>query len=223
MSLSTLRNAFVWNLVFALPASMFAADSAAAMLYAKGTAWLNGSSVPKTSAVFPGDLVQTKPDSVVNINASGSSVIILSDSLVKYEGGSVAIEHGTVTVATSKGMTTRAGEITVSPASNAALTEFEVSDLDGTVLIVARKGDLSVSDGTETSRLAQGDQATRDDSQSDENKKKKRRRGAGAAPAAGGGVLDSPLAMKIGAVAVFGLGAWVLLQDDEPASPSKPN
>ncbi|PYX12104.1 MAG: hypothetical protein DMG84_22485, partial [Acidobacteria bacterium] len=36
-------------------------------------AWLNGDSVPRTSAVFSGDLVQTKADAVVHINATGSS------------------------------------------------------------------------------------------------------------------------------------------------------
>jgi hypothetical protein len=222
MSVTTLRNAFCWILILIVSASTFAADSGSAMLYARGTAWLNGSSVPKTSAVFPGDLVQTKPDSVANINAAGSNVIILPDSLVKFEGAAVSIEHGSVTVATSKGMTTRAGELTISPASN-ALTEFDVSDLNGTVQIVARKGDLSVSDGSQTSTLAQGEQTTRDDSQSDQDKKKKKRRGGGAAPpAAGGGILDSPVAIGVGAAAVGGLITWVLLQDDEPASPSKP-
>ena len=181
-----------------------------------------GAACRRPSAVFPGDLVQTKTDSVANINAAGSNVIILSDSLVKFEGAAVSIEHGSVTVATSKGMTTRAGEVTISPASN-ALTEFDVSDLNGTVQIVARKGDLSVSDGSQTSTLAQGEQTTRDDSQSDQDKKKKKRRGGGAAPpAAGGGILDSPVAIGVGAAAVGGLITWVLLQDDEPASPAKP-
>jgi hypothetical protein len=219
MSVATLRNTFCWILILIVPASMFAADSGAAMLYAKGTAWLNGSTVPRTSAVFPGDLVQTKPNSVANINAPGSSVIILSDSLVKFEGSAVSIEHGGVTVATSQGMTTRAGAVTVSPASN-ALTEFEVTDLNGTVQIVARKGDVSVSDGSQTSTLAQGEQTTRDETQSDQNKKKKRR--GGAAEAAGGGVLDSPVAIGVGAAAVGGLVTWVLVQGDDPASPSKP-
>jgi hypothetical protein len=38
----------------------FAADSAAAMMYANGTAWINGGNIPKSSAIFVGDLVQTK-------------------------------------------------------------------------------------------------------------------------------------------------------------------
>jgi hypothetical protein len=95
-------------------------------------------------------------------------------------------------------------------------TEFDVTDVNGTVEIVARKGDVSVSNGTETTRLAQGEKTTRDDS---ENQKKKRRAAGGAVPAAGGGVLDSPYAIAAGAGAVGGLLLWVLLQGDDPLSP----
>ena len=217
MGASMLRNIFCWMMIAVFPASLMAADSDAAMLYAKGTAWLNGSAVPRSSAIFPGDLVQTKPDSVANINAPGSSVMILSDSLVKFEGNAVSVEHGSVTVATSKGMNTRAGEVTVAPASN-AWTEFEVTDLNGRVQIVARKGDVSISNGSETTTLPQGQQTTRDESQS----RNKKRKAAGAAPAAAGGVLDSPIAIGIGAAVVGGLVTWVLVQGDEPASPVKP-
>ena len=48
----TLRAVLSCMLIVLLPASMFAADSTAAMLYINGTAWLNGSSVPKSSAIF---------------------------------------------------------------------------------------------------------------------------------------------------------------------------
>jgi hypothetical protein len=212
MRTSVLRNFFCWMMIAIVPMSLMAADSGAAMLYAKGTAWLNGSTIPHSSAIFPGDLVQTKPDSVANINAPGSSVTILSDSLVTFEGDAVSVEHGRVTVATSKGMSTHSGDVTVAPASN-AWTEFEVNDVNGRVQIVARKGDVSISDGSQTSTLPQGQQTTRDS-----NKKK---RTAGAAPAAAGAVLDSPYAIGIGTAAVGGLVTWVLLQGDEPASPSK--
>ena len=216
MRVSILRNVFFWTMIAVVPLPLMAGDSGAAMLYAKGTAWLNGSTVPRSSAIFPGDLVQTRPDSVANINAPGSSVTILSDSLVKFEGDAVSVEHGRVTVATSKGMSIRAGDVTVAPASN-AWTEFEVTDVNGRVQIVARKGDVSVSDGSQTSTLPQGQQTTRDESQGN-NKKKK---AGGAAPAAAGGVLDSPYAIGAGTAAVGGLLTWVLLQGDEPASPSK--
>jgi hypothetical protein len=217
MCSARLRSLFCWLLIGLIPASLLGADSGAAMLYTKGTAWINGSSAPRSSAVFPGDMVQTRPDAVVHINATGSSVMIQSDSLVKYEGNAVSLEHGAVSVATTKGMSTRAGEVVVTPVS-AEWTQFDVRDVNGTVEIIARKGDVSVSNGTETTRLAQGEQTTRDDS---ENRKKKRR-AAGAAPAAGGGVLDSPYAIAAGAGAVGGLVLWVLLQGDDPLSPVDP-
>ena len=218
MSSSRLRDVCCWMLLALTPSWLLGADSGAAMLYAKGSAWINGASVPRSSAVFPGDLVQTRPDAVVHINATGSSVMIQSDSLVKYEGNAVSLEHGAVSVATTKGMSTRAGEVVVAPVSNEP-TQFEVRDVNGTVEISARKGDVSVSTGTETTRLAQGEQTTRDDS---ENRKKKRRAAGGAVPAAGGGVLDSPYAIAAGAGAVSGIMLWVLLQGDDPLSPVDP-
>jgi hypothetical protein len=63
-------------LIGVLPASMLAADSAAAMLSTNGTAWINSSKLPKSSAIFSGDLVQTKVDSVANIKAAGTSVLL---------------------------------------------------------------------------------------------------------------------------------------------------
>jgi len=204
------------------PAALFAADQPAAMLYSHGTALLNGDSIARSSAIFSGDLVQTSADSAANINASGSIVLVLNDSLVKYQGNAVELEHGGITISTSKALATRAGDVTVSPAAS-VWTEFEARDVDGTVQIAARKGDLTISDdnGT-TATLAQGQETTRDDSQSQEDKKKKKkRRAGGAVPAAKGGILDSPVAIGIGGGAIVGATAWVLIRGDEPVSPSK--
>lgn len=209
-------------MVVLFPAALFATDQPAAMLYSHGTALVNGNSIARSSAIFSGDLVETSADSAANINASGSIVLVLHDSLVKYQGNAVELEHGGVTISTSKALATRAGEVTVSPAAN-VWTEFEVRDVDGTVQIAARKGDLTISDdkGT-TATLAQGQETTRDDSQSQEDKnKKKKRRAGGAAPAAGGGVLSSPWAVGIGGGAIAGGVVWVLLQREQPASPTK--
>jgi len=209
-------------LLLIVPASLFAADSGAAMLYADGAAWLNGSHVPKSSAIFAGDLVQTRSDSAANIHAPGSSITILGDSLVQFEGSSLKVEHGGVSVSTSKSVATTAGDVRVTPASN-AWTEFNVTDFDGTVRIAARKGDLTVTDDHGTVTLAQGQETTRDE-QSDESgkKKKDKKRAAGAAPAAGGGVLNSTAAVTTGLIVVGGVTAWVLLQSDNPVSPAVP-
>src|SRR5580693_3566772 len=81
-------------MVMILPAALFAAEQPAAMLYSHGTALLNGNSIARSAAIFSGDLVQTQADSVANINAVGSSILVLNDSLVQYEDGNLKLEHG---------------------------------------------------------------------------------------------------------------------------------
>jgi hypothetical protein len=208
-------------LLLIVPASLFAADNGAAMLYADGAAWLNGAHVPKSSAIFAGDLVQTRSDSAANIHAPGSSITVLGDSLVQFEGTSLKVEHGGVSVSTSKGIGTTAGDVRVAPVSN-AWTEFNVTDIDGTVRIAARKGDLTITDDSGTVTLAQGQETTRDEQSDQNDKKKKDKKRAGAAPAAGGGVLNSTVAVGVGLAAVGGVTAWVLLHSDNPVSPATP-
>ncbi|PYX29106.1 MAG: hypothetical protein DMG77_13795 [Acidobacteria bacterium] len=225
MGRSGFREVVSCVLLILLPASLLAADSTAAMLYTTGTAWVNGAHVPRaSSAIFSGDMLQTRSDSVANINSAGSSITVLSNSLVQFEGSGVKIEHGAVAVSTSKGVATTAGDVKVSPVSS-AWTEFNVTDVDGTVRIAARKGDVTIFDGKDTFTLAQGQETSRDESsdQSDkENKKKSKKRAAGAAPGAEGGILNTPLAIEIGAGIIGLTTILVLAHDDDPASPSKP-
>jgi len=133
MSQSAFRSAVCCLLAILFPAHMMlAGETASAMLYTNGAAWLNGSEVPKSAAVFLGDMLQTRPDSTASIQANGSSVMVLADSLVKFEGPAVELEHGWVRVTTSRGLAARAGDVTVKPAAN-TWTEFQVTDVDGRV------------------------------------------------------------------------------------------
>jgi hypothetical protein len=189
-AMRTARAILCCMLISVLPVSMLAADTSAPMLYTNGTAWINGGSVPKSSAIFAGDLMQTKADSVASIKAPGTSVLASSDWLVHYQGDALKLEHGGMNVGTSKSMAARIGGLKVVPTSG-AWTEFEVRDTDGAIKIVARKGDLTLTDAQGTTTLAQGQETTRDETQ--DKGKKKRGQGPGAAPAAGGGILDFPL------------------------------
>lgn len=228
MGMAAFRKLVSCVLLLVFPGSLVAADSGAAMLYADG-AWLNGSHVPQSSAIFSGDLVQTRSDSAASIHAPGSSVTVLGNSLVEFEGSSLKVEHGGVSVSTSKGMATTAGDVRVAPVSNASWTEFNVTDTDGTVRIAARKGDLNITDDQGTATLQQGQETTRDEQsdqagQSNSNNKKKnnKKEVAGAAPAAGGGLLDSPIAVGIGGAAIIGVTIWVLTRSTSPLSPAEP-
>ncbi|MBZ5664507.1 MAG: FecR family protein [Acidobacteriia bacterium] len=222
MSQSAFRSAVCCLLSILFPAQvMLAGETASAMLYTNGSAWLNGSEVPKSSAVFSGDMLQTRPDSTASIQSNGSNVMVLADSLVKFEGPAVELEHGAVRITTSRGLAARAGDVTVKPAAN-SWTEFQVTDVDGRVQIAANKGDVTVQDDKGITTVTQGQQTTRDDTTDTEKKKKKRRR-SGAAPAAGGGIMSSQPVVYGGLAAVGGAAIWIWTRSEPPVSPSCPS
>lgn len=223
MSQSAFRSAVCCVLAILFPAQvMLGGETASAMLYTNGAAWLNGSEVPKSAAVFAGDMLQTRPDSTASIQSHGSNVMVLADSLVKFEGPAVELDHGAVRITTSSGMAARAGEVTVKPAAN-ALTEFQVKDVDGRVQIAANKGDVTVQDDKGTTTVTQGQETTRDDTSNPEKKKKRRRRGTGAAPAATGSIMSSAPVVYGGLAAAGAVGIWVWTRSEPPVSPACPS
>src|SRR5271169_6872913 len=119
MGMAAFRKMVSCVLVLIVPALLFGADSGAAMLYASGATWLNGAHVPNSTAIFAGDMVQTRSDSAANIHSPGSSITVLGDSLVQFEGTSLKVEHGGVSVSTSRGIGTTAGDVHIAPVSNA--------------------------------------------------------------------------------------------------------
>jgi hypothetical protein len=233
---TALRNRLTTCLLLViLPGSLLAADNGAAMIYTNRTTYdvvqkgdygtfVNGTGIPKSSAIFPGDMIQTRPDALAHIITTGTNVIVFYDSLIEYQGDKIKIDRGGMTVATSKGVSLQAGEVTIRPALNAQ-TDFEVTDNDGTLRVVAHKGDLLIADEASTVTLAQGQETTRDDSaaSTDPNKKKKKKkRAAAAAPAAAGSIMDSPWVIYGGIGVVGGVTTWILLKGDDPISPSSP-
>src|ERR1022692_1812198 len=206
-----LRNVICWVMMAVTPAALVAADSGGAMVYGRGEVWLNGKLLPRSSAVFPGDLIQTQAESLATLDAPGAGVIVLPDSLVKFEANAVSLEHGSVSVATSHGMVGLAREVTVTPASD-QWTEFEIADANGKVQVVASKGEVSVNCGKGTATLSEGEQATRDESGNCNKKKRK-----GGAPVPGhGGILTDPY-VQVGGLVAGGVIVCLLL-----CNPSKP-
>ena len=212
ISVSILRNIVCWTLVAITPASLLAADSGGAMLYGRGPVLLNGSPLPNSSAVFPGDLIKTQPESLATLDASGSGVIVLPDSVVKFEGKAVTLEHGSVNVATSVGMVAIAGVVTVTPASN-TWTEFEVGNTNGTVQVFASKGSVSVNCGKDTANLTEGEQANPDDSG---KCNKKKRKAAGPPFPGGGGWLTNPYVIGGAAVTTGVIVCLLLCNSSQP-------
>jgi hypothetical protein len=149
--------------------------SPGAVLQPSGTVQVNGVPSRKVTALFPGDSVETTEDSVANIIADGSSVLVMQNASVKFMGHDVELSEGGVSVATSQGMTVIADNLIISPLAQKQ-SKFEVVESEDEVGVAAREGSLSVADGQQTSTVPEGQETTR--------KKKKK---GGAAPAAGGG------------------------------------
>jgi len=163
MKMKIVRDVLCWGIAAVVPVSLMAGGSGIGTVHPYGTAWLNGAAVGQSAAIFPGDLVQTSANSAMKISSVGSSVTVLSDSLVKFEAGAVSVQHGGVKLATSNSMAAHAGMVTVTPTSS-AWTEFEMTEVNGRAQVVALKGDLQISNGLRTTILPHGQQATQMDS-----------------------------------------------------------
>lgn len=176
MKLSLIQNVLCWMLIALTPASLLAADAdpGGAMLYGRGkeAVLLNGKPLPRSSAVFPGDLIQTPPESVATLDAPGSGIVVYPDSMVKFEQNSVSLQHGSVSVATSKRMVATARAVTVTPSSD-AWTEFEVADANGSLRVVASKGSIEVNCAKGSASLSEGDEMTGDAAGNCNKKKRK--------------------------------------------------
>ena len=193
----------------------FATDETYATVQAMGQAWLNGAQIPRVSAIFPGDEIQTKTD-LANIDAFGSKVLILTDSLVTYQQNAMEVERGGISVATSKGVAAQLGNLVIRP-TGLVWTEFRVVEANGLAHIQASQGELALVDENGTTNLAPGEETTR------EVKQKHRKRSAGAPPSGIGSVMDSKTALVVGGAVIGGvLMPWVVLPDDDPISPDKP-
>ncbi len=212
-------------MILLLPQSLLANDSGSAILHTQGGVWVNGSEVPDSTAIFPGDLLETKPGFAANLSADGSTVLIQPESVSKFQGDLLVLEHGSVSVGTSKAMRVQINCLTVVPVST-EWNQYEVTDVTGKVLVAARKNDLKINreDGLarpskepETASrviVHEGEQSTREESEVC---------GAPGSPATAGNVLN-PRWIAAGAA---GGGILILLllhggPSKPPISSSKP-
>jgi hypothetical protein len=65
-----------------------------AVLHATGKVQVNGADSRKTTTLFSGDSIQTDDQSVANIMAGGSSVLVMPNASVKFLGNAVEITRG---------------------------------------------------------------------------------------------------------------------------------
>jgi hypothetical protein len=175
MRVPVLRNFVSWIMLFLFPLCSYAADTGSAILRSAGGVWVNGNEVAASTAVFVGDSLETKPGFVANLDVEGSSVLIQPESIVKFEGTFLTLEHGSVSVGTSTGMSVHVNCIRVEPLANER-TQYEVADVSGKVDVAAHKldvkitqtgskGKLSAENSLSSGVVHEGQQGSRDESQ----------------------------------------------------------
>ena len=98
MSVSGARIFASWVMAILCPLSMMAADTGTAIVHSTGGVLVNGSEVADSTAITKGDLIETKHGFVANLDAEGSSVLIQGESIVRFQGDSLSLEHGSVSV-----------------------------------------------------------------------------------------------------------------------------
>ncbi len=142
MSVSIIRYLVCWVLILVVPGTLLG-QTGSAILHSQGGVWVNGNEAPDASAVFAGDVVETKPGFSATLTLDGSSVVMQPESIGTFQENLLVLDHGSVAVGTSKSFRVRVNCITVIPVVN-DWTQYEVTDTNGTVQVAARKNDVNI-------------------------------------------------------------------------------
>ena len=145
--LATVRIHACLFLLLTVPAALLGQglpeQSGGAILHSDGGVWINNYEAHDSTAVFPGDLVETKPGFSAHLSLEGSTVLLAPETMGKFQADFFELDHGVVSVVTSKGFKVHVNCIRVIPVVN-DWTEYIVSDLSGTAQVNARKKDVNV-------------------------------------------------------------------------------
>jgi hypothetical protein len=216
-------------MVVILPVSVLADDAAAAMLRSNGTGVLvNKNAAPSSTALFPNDLIETQKDAVARIEASGSTAEINSETMVQFNGDELVLDHGTVSVNTSRGLRVRVGCLIIRPVNNDEWTHYDVADVDGKVTVSALKNDASIDSRSGAAQKAkQSMRSNRVIVHEGEQKSREEKCGGADMRKTGtiagqGGILNSPSVQRAGLAITGVLICLGLCHGDDPISPAVP-
>ncbi len=188
-----------------------------AVVFGSGGIYLNGTQLLNSNALVAGDVVQTKDNGSGMISASGSSVALDSNTIVRFQGVSVALDRGAVKVASGQQMSVNARDLNIEPTSR-QWTQFYVTRASGMITVIALKNDVSVSCGGASVIVKEGHELSRYDADNCGLGRKQN----GAPSAASGPILTSTRAAEAALAVGGGLTVWALSQCEDPLSPDSP-
>ena len=230
-SLSYWQNIVCVSMVAILPLPVSAQDASGALLRSSGTDVLvNNNAVPTSVALFRYDLIETQKNGMGRIELTGSSADIAPETIVEYDGDELVLDHGTVSVNTSRGLRVRVGCLTVTPVHDAEWTHFDVADVNGKVTVSALKNDVYINEKSKNENPEREKPSARSDRtivrESEQKSREEKCAGAylnpSSAPAGRGAILNSIWAKGGGVVAIGALTCLGLCHGDDPISPIRP-
>lgn len=219
MSVSVIRCMICLVLSAAVPLTLLG-QTPSAILHTQGGVWVNGYEARDSTAVFTGDLLETKPGFAATLTLEGATVLIQPESVATLRADLLELDHGSVSVTTSTSFKVKVNCLTVVPVSNAR-NQYDVTDVNGSVQVAAHKSDVNVereskhgkpwaeSAGSQGGSVHEGEQHSYSESDL-----------CGAAPPTG---TPTGLIPRLASgAAIGGLLIWVLLQGSNPISPWQP-
>lgn len=142
-----LRYLLSWTLLTIVPSSVLGQNipdqQAAAILHSQGGVWVNGYEARDSSAIFPGDTIETKSGATGNLVLDGSTVLLAPETVGKFQADVFELDHGTVSVGTTKGYKVRVNCLKVVPVAN-EWTQYVATDVNRTLQVAAHKLDVNV-------------------------------------------------------------------------------
>ena len=219
------RNLVCIVLVGILPVSLLGQETGAAILHSNGEVLVNRNAAPNSLAIFPDDLIETPKKAVARIELTGSAADINEESMVQFQADELVLDHGTVSVNTSREFRVRVGCITVTPV-NADWTHYDVTDVDGKVTVSALKNDVYIDTrSTNPQDVKKAESKNREIVRESEQKSREEKCAAAPVPDhsdAYGAIMNSPYVKWPTLAAVGVIACLGLCHSDEPISPAKP-
>ena len=190
--------------------------------------FVNNNLAPSSIALFRGDFIETNKEGVARLEITGSTVDIGPQTIVQFDGDELVLDHGGLSVESSRGLRVRVGCVTIAPVNDALRTHYEVADQNGHVTVSSLTSDTYIDAQSKNQKpVKQSQPSQRSIVREGEQKSREDKCGAGylngSTPAAKGAILNSIWAKAAGVTAVSGLTCWVFcFQNPSPISPSHP-
>jgi len=211
-----------------LPVCLTAQDVATAMLRSDGNGvFVNGSPAPASIALYDSDLVETQKNTAARIETTGSAADLGAETVLQFQADQLVLDHGSVSVFTTRGLRVRVGCVTVTPVNPAVDTVYEVLDREGKVAVHATKSDVYIDVQSKNLKdVSKQNRSNRDVVHETEQKTREEKCAGGSPrsekPAGIDAIMNSRLAVGLGAAGVIAGACLGLCRDDDPLSPYKP-